>query len=82
MKRILWAVVLMCAIGCTDAEKSRIGSLGSKFKVTLYSNGDAVRTWQSTGKVMTETDSDGWYFTDASTNKLVRVSGSVVVEQE
>lgn len=82
MKAIWLAVLLVVSVGCTDAEKSRIGALGSKFKITLYSNGDAVRTWESTGKVMTETDSDGWYFTDAKTKKLVRVSGSVVVEQE
>ena len=61
---------------------SQVNSLGSTFKVTLYSDGTAVRTWVSTGKVMTESESDGWYFTDSKTKKLVRVSGCVVVEQE
>ena len=82
MKAIWLVVALMLVVGCTDAQKSQIGSLGSKFKVTLYSNGEAVREWESTGKVMAESESDGWYFTDAKTNKLVRVSGSVVIEQE
>jgi hypothetical protein len=44
--------------------------------------GEAVREWHSTGKVLTEANSDGWYFMDKSNNKLVRVSGDVTVEQE
>jgi hypothetical protein len=76
-------IMFMCCVaGCTDAQQSQLGSLGSKFTVTLYSNGESVKTWTSTGKVMTESESDGWYFTDEKTGKLVRVSGSVVIEQQ
>lgn len=81
MKTAILLLTMILVVGCTDAEMSRVNSLGSSFRVTLYSNGTAVRTWTSTGKVMTENESDGWYFTDATTKKLVRVSGSVVVEQ-
>lgn len=80
MKKTL--LVLLLLTGCTDAQRSQVSSIGSKFKVTLYSDGVAVRSWVSTGKVLTEKDSDGWYFTDSKTHKLVRVSGNVVVEQE
>ncbi len=84
MKFFSWLVLLMAVgfSGCTDAARSQYAALGSKFTVTLYSDGVAVRTWVSTGKVMTEAESDGWYFTDEKTGKLVRVSGCVVVEQQ
>jgi hypothetical protein len=75
-------VVFASLAGCTDASRSQIAAYGSSFRVTLYSGGEAVRTWKSTGKVLTEEQSDGWYFTDAVTGKLVLVSGDVVVEQE
>jgi hypothetical protein len=83
MKRNLLALILIlsCA-GCTDAQKAQIGGFGSKFKVTLYgASGAVIREWKSSGKVATEEHSDGWYFNDSATNKLVRVTGTVVVEQ-
>jgi hypothetical protein len=68
--------------GCTDAEIARNAAAGSQFKVTVYSGGQAVKTYVSTGKVLSEEKSDGWFFMDKATNKLVRVSGTITVEQE
>lgn len=82
MKILIACLAVIALSGCTDASRSQLGSYGSKFKVTLYSGGEPVRTWTSTGKVLTEQESDGWYFTDADTGKLVRLSGDVVVEQQ
>ncbi|NML34900.1 hypothetical protein [Paraburkholderia antibiotica] len=68
--------------GCTDADKAQIGGFGAKFEITLYAaNGSVIKQWRSNGKVQTESHSDGWYFMDAATGKLVRVSGTVVVDQ-
>ena len=68
--------------GCYSAQMSQFGAIGADFTVTLYSGGQAMKTWHSSGKVLTEGDSDGWYFTDRATGKLVRVSGTVAIEQE
>lgn len=80
---LIFAVAMIAAIfaGCTDAEYALRASLNNKFRVTLYNGGQPVRSWESTGKVETERGSDGWYFMDAATRKLVRVSGDIVVEQ-
>lgn len=78
-KFILILCVAVC--GCTRAERAQLGGFGQDFKVTLYNGGQEVRAWKSQGKVLTEYKSDGWYFMDAETKKLVRVSGAVVVEQ-
>ena len=80
MNRIfLILFVLLC--GCTDAEYARNTAYGTKFKVTFYSGGTEVRSWTSTGKVLSEPKSDGWYFVDAETKKFIRVSGDVTIEQ-
>lgn len=84
MRRFVLLSVL-CALvaftGCTNAGMGQYSALGSDFKVTVYSGGVAVKTYTSSGKVLTEGDSDGWYFIDKETRKLVRLSGTVTVEQ-
>lgn len=66
-------------VGCTSAERSKFGALGRPHSVELYSGGKMVRSWTSTGVVMNELDSDGFFFTDAKTDVLVRVSGDLVL---
>jgi hypothetical protein len=78
MKYLIVAVALLTA-GCTDAEWSGVTSLGNKHVIELYSGGKMVRSWTSTGKVLTEAESDGYHFRDSATDEYVRVSGDVVV---
>jgi hypothetical protein len=74
--------IILASTGCTSADRAKIGSLGSHHKITLYSGGVAVRTWHSSGYINNEEHSDGYYFEDDITHKLIRVSGSIVIEQE
>jgi len=78
---ILLLVILSCT-GCTNAERAKLCSLGGKHKITLYSGGVAVRVWHSTGYIQNEQKSDGYYFEDDATHKLVSISGTVVIEQD
>lgn len=80
MKYVVGSILLALCIGCTDADRAQYNSIGCRHKVALYSGGKLVREWTSTGKVLTEEHSDGWYFEDAGTHRLVRVSGDVVIE--
>lgn len=79
MKKLL--LLLPFIVGC-DAYVSKWQSLGSRHKVELYSGGEMVKSWVSTGKPMNEESSDGFYFCDAETNKIVRVTGDVVITIE
>lgn len=79
MKRLAMAFVLLASIGCTDAWQSQISSYGSKHRIELWSGGTKVQEWTSTGKVVSEENSDGYYFCDSETNKLVRVTGDLVI---
>jgi len=69
-------------IGCTSAERAKLFALGSHHKITLYSGGIPVRVWHSSGAISNEEKSDGYYFQDDQTGRLISVSGSVVIEQE
>jgi hypothetical protein len=85
IRLLLGAVVIaiiLSTTGCTSADRAKLGSIGSHHKITLYSGGIAVRTWHSCGYINNEEHSDGYYFEDDLTHKLIRVSGSIVIEQE
>lgn len=67
--------------GCTKAERSQVLGFGKDYAVSVYSGGEKVREFTSSGKVLTEEKSDGWFFTNKETGKLVRISGTVIVEE-
>jgi len=83
---ILVAILLLIALylftGCTSADRAKLGSIGSHHKITLYSGGIAVKVWHSSGYINNEEHSDGYYFMDDTSGKLIRVSGNIVIEQE
>lgn len=75
-------VLSMFLSSCTSADRAKIFSYGSHHKITLYSGGVPVRVWHSSGAISNEEKSDGYYFQDDQTGKLVGISGTVVIEQE
>ena len=75
------ALALLMGAGCTDATMSKMGGYGDTFTIKVLGP-DTVITYHSTGKVVSEEHSDGYYFTDKATGKLIEVSGTVIIEQE
>ena len=73
--------IMATMVSCTDAEKSKLGGYGDTFTVKVLGP-DTVITYHSTGKVISEEHSDGYYFTNRETGKLVEVSGTIIIEQE
>ena len=65
--------------GCTDAQKKQITSLGSAAEVVCYSGGKEIYRGRSTGKSSTEKKSDGWFFEEEGSGKLIRLSGDCVI---
>ena len=85
MKKILLLVFLLAVLsntGCYSAQRARIFATASPHKIEVFSGGQVVRTYHSAGRVLTEEHSDGWYFEDSTTGKLVHVAGTVVITQE
>lgn len=82
MKIALLIVAIAMMAGCKDATVAQWNSLGKPHTITVYSGGVAVKVFHSTGNVSNEPNSDGWYFEDRDTHKLVEVAGSLVIEQD
>ena len=79
---LMGALTLMaCMVPCTDATLSKVGGYGDTFTVKVLGP-DTVITYHSTGKVISEEHSDGYYFESRETGKLVEVSGNIIIEQE
>lgn len=85
MKKILLGAMLASLIipatGCKDSVMAQFRSLGSEHQVSLYSGGKLVGEWHSTGNVSNQEHSDGYYFEEKATHKLIEVSGTVVIIQ-
>ncbi len=67
--------------GCTNASVAKFTALGRPANITCYSGGKVILSDRSTGKISSESESDGWYYQSAKAfpGKLVRVSGQCVV---
>jgi hypothetical protein len=77
--RILLSSIILLVIGCTDAKRSQLFSYGDPAEIICYSGGQVIYKGHSSGKVLTEEQSDGWFFKDAETGQLIRVSGDCVI---
>jgi hypothetical protein len=65
--------------GCTCAYVKQITSIGSSGHIVCYSGGQKIYEGDSTGKIATESQSDGWYFEEKVTNRLIRISGDCLI---
>tara|TARA_R110002095_G_C4070055_1_gene220089 strand:+ start:154 stop:411 length:258 start_codon:yes stop_codon:yes gene_type:complete len=81
MKRLALVLVLvLTTASCTDASRSKLGGFGDSFKVELLNcDGAVARRWISSGKVLSEANSDGYYFKDSKTNTLIEVTGTLII---
>ena len=84
MQKLKLTVALLFALtlqNCTDSQTAKLTGFGNKYRIEVVSGGQIIRTYESTGKVSSEKDSDGYFFKDAQTGKLVEVSGQVIITQ-
>ncbi len=88
MNKTLLTITLIGAIALTGCGgfKNNIGKAANalstgNYTATVWSGGKAVRTYEvKNGFINTEVDSDGYFF--FIDGKLVRVSGTVTIEQQ
>ena len=82
-KLFLISLITLSFTACKDSSKAQFNALGKKHTIKQYTcDGKVFNQWESTGNVSNEANSDGWYFEDAKTGKLVEVTGSIVIEVE
>ena len=81
-KRILSAASMLLLGACTDAQYGNLSSLGEPAIVDCYSGGKRIYHGRTSGKLQSETGSDGWYFIEVGGAHLVRVSGQCIIRQK
>lgn len=79
-KLITVAAVIVGLSGCTDAGFAKITSMGDSARVKCWSGDTVIFDGESTGKVISEQNSDGYFFKDKADNRLKEVSGNCVIE--
>ena len=75
-------MIILSFVSCTDAQRAKIGGLGNEATVKCWSGGQVIYEGMSTGKVQSEADSDGYFFKDKASGKLMEVSGNCVITYE
>jgi major membrane immunogen (membrane-anchored lipoprotein) len=87
MKKLILITTIASTIlltGCggfqNSLNKTLNGLSSGTYIVTVWSGGQAVRTYKVEGFVNTESSSDGWFF--VVNGKLVRISGTITIEQQ
>jgi hypothetical protein len=65
---------------CTDAKQSKMLGYGKSYTVTVFGP-DTTVVLKSSGKVSSEQGSDGYYFEEAGTGKLVEVTGTLIIRE-
>ena len=73
--------ISFCGLSCTDAERAKYGSLGSEHSVKCYSGSKLIYEGISSGKVLSEETSDGYYFYEKKSQRLMEVSGNCVISR-
>ena len=80
---VLVALFIITFSSCTDAERAKFGGLGDEFKIEMVNcDGTVSKSWISTGKVKSEEISDGYYFMEKGTGKLIEVTGRLVITKQ
>lgn len=74
---LLTSLVLLS--GCTDAGLAKIANLGNSARITCWSGDTVIYDGESTGKVVSEQNSDGYFFKDAKDGNLKEVSGNCII---
>jgi hypothetical protein len=71
--------VLLLLAGCSHAKTAKLLSNGQDHHIIQFSGGQKVGEWTSNGRVYSEDHSDGYYFEDKATGKVVEVSGDIQI---
>ena len=82
-KKFFKCSILASAIlttGCYQARFDR-ATTWTDYRVEMYSGGELVRTWDTSGKVISDSDDVTSYFKDKKTGKLVEISGDIVITE-
>ena len=77
MKLYLLTALLILS-GCTDGLIGKIKSYGNEADIICYSGGKIIYKGESTGKILSEQNSDGYYFVDKKSGTMMEITADCV----
>lgn len=69
----------MTLMGCSDAKKGAFFGMGRSRHIQCYSGGSLIYEGDSSGIIENEKHSDGFYFMDNITRKLVEIQADCLI---
>ena len=79
--RFIIVLLIFILVGC-DAYIGKFKNLGNNAGIKCWSGGLLIFEGRSSGKVLSEKNSDGYFFKDVKDNKFKEVSGNCVIVYE
>lgn len=81
MKSVVLLIITSILLTACNSSRAKIGNTLSDASahITCYSGGKIIYDGNSEGKPFSEKGSDGYFFRDSSTRKLMEVSGQCVI---
>lgn len=82
MKNLIFIFLAFAITGCSNAHMAAISAWGKRHDVKCYSGGILIYEGYTTGKIENEEHSDGYYFQDDRTGKLVVINANCLITVE
>lgn len=79
MRYKIYLLLFLVITGC-DATIGKITSLGKSAEIICYSGNTIIYNGKSSGKVLSEANSDGYYFKDSESGQMMEVCGNCVIK--
>ncbi len=79
MRNLLTICILVSFASCTDGRMAKLRSYGSSRTIECYSGSKLIYSGASTGKISSEAQSDGYFFQEKGSGKLMEVSGNCII---
>lgn len=78
MKKLLLVFVSLISLSCTDADLGKLKSLGSNARVRCWSGGQLILDEISSGKILSEKNSNGYYFISEKSGEMIEVDADCI----
>lgn len=82
MKKLGLIAIAILFTGCTDARWDKLANLGNSANIKCYSGNLLIYEGNSSGNFLSEDKSDGYFFREKDTERLLEVSGNCIITYE
>lgn len=80
---LLFIIIFMGSISCTDAGHSMIDENNDEYKVEMINcDGTVAREWISSSRAKSEPNRDSYHFIDKKTGEFIEVTGRIVITKQ